>query len=120
MIFANLHSGVQKRPIERARRIMQQYVLDPALQQEHDPHPARDGVRERAPETPSRKEVCAGDYDLLARLSDEMEVSVLDVAAMAHAVPHHERNALPARIRPRRVRRGGNAFSGKGRETVGA
>ena len=66
MIFLDRDAGVEQLPVQRARRVVQQPVLDARLQQQRHAHAARGRRDQRAAKADAGKEVRVGDDDLAA------------------------------------------------------
>ena len=96
MVLLDADAGREQLAVERARRIVEQRVLDAGLQEQRDADPALRGVDQRAADSDAGKEVRVGDQDLLLRGTDRGKVCALDVAPMAQVVADHEFRGLPA------------------------
>ena len=102
VVLVDLDAGVEQRAVQRARRVMQQPVLDASLQEQHHAHAARGGFGERVPKREAReKNTSSRSGSRSAPRAIAVEIRVLDVVAVPEVVAHEERRALRA-AQPRR------------------
>ena len=99
VIFLDTDAGGEQLAVQRARRVVQQPILDARLQQQRDANAALRRGDQRAAEADAGKEVGIGDQDLLLRGADRGEVGALDVAAVAQVVADHEFRGLRRPLR---------------------
>jgi hypothetical protein len=102
LVLVDLDTRVEQLSVHRARGEVQQQVLDPALEQQHDAHAAPRGLHQGPAEPPARQEVGVGDEHFALRAADQVEIAALDVAPMAQAVAHDEGRAVAIGERQRR------------------